>query len=292
MVVCLLLPSASVAGSTKTARLDVFPSHPRVGQAMTLQLRPYRTVGGKLQPAVLPAGTSWRVIASRAGVKRTVAVRVSRDPQNPYVWTGSFRVGVRGAWTLRIVGDLKDVLRVDVAPRNTAPSTWDTLDRPSRIPIIRPGTSCPTSTPDPKGDLTRLGNPGAVAWGTGPAYPLGFSSSVSTTRPILEYNDPVDRASGFYGSRWSGQKVLWFFDRSAYQGPILIRGRQLDGMNILRFGNYVVPVREMRVPAEQRVAPTYARIQLGTGGGCYAFQVDGTSFTSLIIFDAVPTAAS
>jgi hypothetical protein len=266
--------------------------HIRQVRQTTLQLRPYRTVGGKLQPALLPAGTNWRVIVSRTGAKKTIAVGVSRDPENPYVWTGSFRVGARGAWTLRIVGDRKDSLRVDVAPRSAARTMWDSLDRPFRIPTIRPGTSCPTSTPDPSGDLTRLGNPGAVAWGTGPAYPLGFSSSVSTTRPVLEYNDPLDRASGFFGSRWSGQKVLWFFDRSAYQGPILIRGRQLDGMNILRFGDQVVPEREMRVRTEQRVAPTYARIRLGTGGGCYAFQVDGTSFTSLIIFDTIPTAAS
>ncbi len=146
-----------------------FPSHPRVGQTTTLQLRPYRTVGGKLHPALLPAGTKWRVIVCRTGAKKAVAVGVSRDPENPYVWTGSFRVGARGAWTVRIVGDGKDSLRVDVAPRSAARTMWDSLDRPFRIPTIRPGTSCPTSTPDPSGDLTRLGTQERRRGATGPA---------------------------------------------------------------------------------------------------------------------------
>jgi hypothetical protein len=134
--------------------------------------------------------------------------------------------------------------------------------------------------PDPKGDLSRLGFVG-TAWGSGPAYPGGLTEG---GKPVLRYLNPIPADSGFYGSRWFGNKVLWMFDRSAYRGRVLIRGRQVDGMNELRFELGRLPPREMRLDS-LTARPSYTRV---LAPGCYAYQVDGKTFTSLIVFEAKP----
>ena len=101
---------------------------------------------------------------------------------------------------------------------------------------------------------------------------------------------PVQPDQLFYPSAWGGQKVLWFW-RPTYRGPLLIRGRQLDGPNGVRFGHAHVPVREMRARGEDTPSasgwydwPSTTRLH---APGCYAWQVDGTTFSRVIIFRAV-----
>ena len=90
--------------------------------------------------------------------------------------------------------------------------------------------------------------------------------------------------SEFAGGEWSGQKVLWVVD-PAYRGRILIRGRQLDGPNELRFEHGLVPPREMhligRGPHTGR--PSYTRLR---AEGCYGYQIDGAHFSRVIVFEA------
>jgi hypothetical protein len=155
---------------------------------------------------------------------------------------------------------------------------WKRLHRPLHIPSIRPGSPCPTSQPDPKGSLSRLGFVG-TAWGRGPAYPAGLGSA---TQPVLWFHYPPPPESGFYGSNWGGQKVNWVVD-PAYRGPILIRGRQLDGPNVLRFTAGEPPSTEMRIPARTRTNPSYTRLR---APACYAYQIDGTTFSRVIVFEA------
>jgi hypothetical protein len=101
------------------------------------------------------------------------------------------------------------------------------------------------------------------------------------------------RAGLFGGSAWGGQALKWVGARS-YHGPVLIRGRKLTGRDGLGFGAGKVPLAEMDVPGGPaggvslnpggwRLWSGYARLR---SPGCYGLQVDGTTFSEVIIFRA------
>jgi hypothetical protein len=111
---------------------------------------------------------------------------------------------------------------------------------------------------------------------------------------ILQYADSQSFGGG--ESHWGGQKVVWFINPN-YQGPVLIRGRQLDGADMIRFNGNTDPpnvpdqalLTELRLMGNMGGAPwpnggSYTRLQTP---GCYAYQVDGLTFSYLIIFKAV-----
>ena len=182
---------------------------------------------------------------------------------------------------------------------------WDALQqRPLQLLMLAPGASCPT-TP---GHLVRadLG----IGLGNGPVYPiLGETTSNMQqaqqlqTRGILHYV-----RAGSYGYGWGGMKVLWIIHPS-YQGLVLIRGHQIDGPHGLGFNggldDFVVPGQGNNdaaappLPTLRLVAPvprstdpwenwpSQTRLQ---APGCYAYQVDGSSFSTVIVFQAVPFA--
>ena len=163
----------------------------------------------------------------------------------------------------------------------TRQPTWRSLHRRLHIPHIAPGTPCPTSKPDPRGDLSRFQGLNGPAWGRGPAYP-GLPERDG--KPTLEFVYPPSAKSEFAGSRWSGQKVMWILN-PAYHGRILIRGRQLDGPNELRFERGLVPPREKRVVSGGLVVgfASFTRLR---ADGCYGYQIDGKSFSRVIVFEA------
>jgi hypothetical protein len=155
-----------------------------------------------------------------------------------------------------------------------ASSPWPKLHRPLHIPTLAPGAPCPVTPVT----LTKFGN----AQGRGPVWPvLAF--------PQLSFSYPVQPHQIYYPSDWSGNKVLWVARR--YWGPVLIRGAQVDGPNELRFGLNHVPGREMRLssvgghsPGGWQNRPSTTRLR---APGCYAWQVDGTTFSRVIVFRAV-----
>ncbi len=150
------------------------------------------------------------------------------------------------------------------------------LHRPLRLPTIRPGQPCPVTLsqhqPDP--DL-------GVVQGTGPAGPVGISA-----RGALQYEAPA-QSDALTDKSWGAVKVLWAVD-SAVNGPVLVRGRQLDGPNGLRFNDPAVAEMLLAVtkdafPGGWRDYPGYARLQ---APGCYAYQVDAPSGSTVIVFRA------
>jgi hypothetical protein len=154
--------------------------------------------------------------------------------------------------------------------------TWRSLHRPLHIPRIEPGAACPLSAPT----SVDLGQEGTrLLRGRGPAYP--------TLKPdgTLDFIYPPLQTQEFYGSEWSGQKVLWWVS-GRYHGPVLIRGRQLDGPNLLRFDRGdPLPPSEIRIPPGKGVRnrASYTRLR---AAGCYAYQIDGTTFSRIIVFEA------
>jgi hypothetical protein len=257
----------------------LFPQHPRAGRLATLQLRPYTTLAQSVQPAIVPASFRWRLRIS-SGRGRDYTPRLSRSAANPCLWQASFRFPATGLWRIEALADVAGPPLLVRVRRPGPAGSWERLERPLHTPSIPAVRSCPTSQADPRGDLSRFGFVG-TAWGSGPAYPGGLTEG---GKPVLRYLDPIPTESGFYGSKWFGNKVLWMFNRAAYRGPVLIRGRQVDGINELRFEFGRLPPAEMRVSSGSS-RPSFTRVR---APGCYAYQVDGTSFSSVIVFEAKP----
>jgi hypothetical protein len=180
-----------------------------------------------------------------------------------------------------------------VAPLSAAApqDVWKKLHRPLHLPVVEAGAPCPVSAMNVEFDFGKYGVQNGI--GRGPAYPIGFEQPGS----ILNIAFGTDRRSGFYGSKWGGQKVLWFVS-PAYRGPVLIRGRQLDGRKLVRFEGtgLWVPPAELRLSKRsaiagnpgvnddgQRYRPSFTRL---LSAGCYAYQVDGTTFSRTIVFQA------
>lgn len=192
-----------------------------------------------------------------------------------------------GCWTLALhwathMATLDVQVHAAGAPVKRSPLAA-TLDRPLHLPHIAPGARCPVSP------LHSLGGFVAPGLGHGPVYPVLGGTALSFTYP------PRDRF--FAGSAWGDNKVLWIAT-PRYRGPVLVRGRQLDGAHLVRFGQARDPAAAMRMnapsayslgePAGWREWPSITRL---AGGGCYGYQVDGTTFSSVIVFRGVVAAA-
>lgn len=166
---------------------------------------------------------------------------------------------------------------------------WNFLRRPFHAPSLAPGSLCPTSQRSGTLEFGIPGLDGMPAYGPGPAYPTSLGTGPT---PVLDYFDQLDPAS-VYGTAWGGQKALWIIrpgDRG-YNGYMLIRGRQLDGPNQLRFEDGVPAFT-----AAEALHPS-TELQIRYGGdhpaatrirapGCYAYQVDGVHFSYDIVFEA------
>jgi hypothetical protein len=142
--------------------------------------------------------------------------------------------------------------------------------RPLRLPVLNRGERCPVTrrhTVQPAF---------AEVLGDGPAYPTDSADS---------WRD------GRVEGGWYYAKVLWVAS-PAHPGPFLVRGRQLDGRRELRFGQGPQPDPELLLPAGGTARspdsdwfnwPSYVRLR---GGGCYAYQVDSSSRSQVIVFRA------
>ncbi len=182
-----------------------------------------------------------------------------------------------------------------------ATSVWKGLQqRPLHLPTLTPGMPCPTT----HGHLLATGE--GIAVGSGPVYAvLGQGSSTGTDerqhQGVLQYVDAHAYGSG--RSSWGGQKVLWVIAPS-YTGPVLVRGHQLGGSHEVRFNagldqlfseeyandiSAIPPLpalRLVRVNTDTRWTdwPSTTRLQ---APGCYAYQVDGLTFSEVIVFQAI-----
>ncbi len=151
-------------------------------------------------------------------------------------------------------------------------------DRPMRLPHLAAGASCPQAT------LSRPSPDFGYGLGDGPVYAIGGQGLRSAPSGVT--------------------KVLWAAN-PIYTGPIRIRGGQLDGPRNLLFdsssGNEWrgAPAKVLQTPngvfdldveldfqvsgtstgAPWRNWPSYTYVG---SPGCYAWQIDGVSFTELI----------
>ncbi len=158
-----------------------------------------------------------------------------------------------------------------------------TLRRPLHIPMLQPGEKCPASPAN--GTLGQRGNAdfgAAPAFGPGPAYvTLEGASGLA----VLTLAWPIAGANQPY-AEWAGTKALWTIPRFA--GPVLIRGRRIDGAGPLGFDLgpswtwTVLPELKLAGPMSSlHPAATFVK-----AAGCYAYQVDTARSSYLIVFEA------
>ena len=142
--------------------------------------------------------------------------------------------------------------------------------RPLQIPTLAPGAACPTT---PAHAIGPNYGPGL---GPGPIY------AILGAEPVLSYT--VNTA---FPAPWGGAKTLWAAPQGA-AGPVLVRGRQLDGPNVLRFGPDASPAADLAFdpPSGPWDHPSTTRVQ---APGCYAFQVDTPAGTTVLVFQARPS---
>lgn len=150
--------------------------------------------------------------------------------------------------------------------------------RPLRLPQLSPGEACPLApgrqvSPD-------LG----PALGKGPIYLVGYGAQATTS---------------YYGASedggWYYLKTLWAAP-PGFQGLFLLRGRQIDGRNELRFSEDTTATPALQAEFSSDNAGgtasgwlpwiNYVRVR---APGCYAVQVDGLHFSEVVGFQVVDT---
>jgi hypothetical protein len=151
------------------------------------------------------------------------------------------------------------------------------LQRPLSLTSLAPGASCPTTAPRQIVDWS------GPAIGSGSVYSIGYDASGN-----IRWSGSLADGGWFY------VKILWLVRPGT--GPILIRGRQLDGVNTLGFGSDPVPAPELVLEASDAVGVSgaspgwlsyvaYTRVR---ASGCYAYQVDSGTGSEEITFEASP----
>jgi hypothetical protein len=154
---------------------------------------------------------------------------------------------------------------------------WKSLHRPLHLPKLAAGAACPVSHVDPRIDWKRAHIFGGQGIGRGPVYP-GLPSAFFMAQRDTQFGGP-----------WFGSKVFWYV-RPSYRGPVLIRGRRLDGPQRMGFNGARVANPELRIkrgetvgfdgPRGSRGVPSGVRVLVP---GCYGMQIDGTSFSRIVV---------
>jgi len=153
-------------------------------------------------------------------------------------------------------------------------SDWARLRRPLHLPKVAPGAECPVSKGVKARTLSKdFGS--ALALGSGPVYPVVDVSS----RGVVGAR-PVAGRRGFFV-----YKVL-FIIAPKYTGPVLVRGRRLDGRGVLLFGfGRGKPTVEGRIRrgGDGRAWRGFPSSSYVKADGCYGYQMDGLGFSRVAV---------
>jgi hypothetical protein len=148
---------------------------------------------------------------------------------------------------------------------------WTSLRRQLHVPHLTASGGCPVADSAQVVDRQALN-------GREPAFLMG----VGYAPPGVIYMGAPD-ATG-----WRGQKTPWLVPL-AYDGPVLVRGVRVDRAGPMRFAKgYGEHLTELRYASgENNGTSAGHRFLAGTSlfraAGCYAFQIDGTSFSRVVV---------
>ena len=162
----------------------------------------------------------------------------------------------------------------EFGPYGTFPSDFA---RPVRLPSLTAGQPCPVSS----GEMVVTKGFGGMALGSGPTRPL-----------VVRGPDSVHPGQNVpftpWVSGWYSVKTLWFVDPS-YQGAVLVRGARVDGPGAMAVGE-APDLGELIIPPGPTLNQSSDGYREAPGGtyvkvsGCYAWQVDGIGFSTVIVF--------
>lgn len=264
--------------------LPAISPHPRVREAIERQtaVAPwvgFRVLRRQLRQGAGVVGTTLLIIIVTALAAALLRPSTAAPPP-----TGETMVG--GAMPLTQATVTQTPASVPSVPQmTTSPAVSPTADawtileqRPLAVPTLPAGSPCP------RAEGRRVSPAFSFAIGDGPAYATAFGPD------------------GVYSDRKGGDDFIgWLYQfwlaNPTYQGPLLIRGRQIDGPNTLQFaiqpgakagelrlGPGGVRSAEANDSSGWRFWKTYT---VAPAPGCYAYQVDGEGFSQTIVFQVV-----
>jgi hypothetical protein len=224
---------------------------------------------GRFRATTLPVTLDVRhVTDSFPGIPRThrVARRLFAVNGRSFSARAEFRKDALSS-ALKETNEVLRTLRV-LAPPGTNAATRARLMRPLHLPRALEGRCLPSST-------GRRAPYAGVTLGAGPAFPV-----LSGTDGIARLRDDLVKRG------WYLHKTLWAIS-PRYRGPLVVRGARIDAKGSVLFDT---PLRRiLRWPglyAEQsgwRYTPSTTALR---GPGCYALQIDGTTFSRVVVFEA------
>jgi hypothetical protein len=150
--------------------------------------------------------------------------------------------------------------------------------RALQLPALSPGETCPVGE-------ARTVNPAfGPALGVGPGYLVGLAiratpNFVHGERPPAPYQD------------WATAKTI-FIVEPPERGPVLLRGRRIDGVGTVAFEQAHASADLMLTdlpPSNGNDTHGWASDVFATlvkDPGCYAIQVDASGFSEVIVFQA------
>ncbi|HET9719266.1 MAG TPA: hypothetical protein VFP55_04235 [Solirubrobacteraceae bacterium] len=175
-------------------------------------------------------------------------------------------------------------IREEAAP---TPRDASLLSRPLHLPSLGPGGRCPVTS----GYIVNNSYFGGAALGRGPVQVLlGNAGDVRHGRVDLGTTE----ARG-----WFALETIWFAVPS-YNGPFVVRGGRLGRRGPIEVrpgGTGLIPGSgPLVVPAGPTINNQggYRTVPGSTwvkSPGCYAWQVDGKSFSEVIVVNALPHSA-
>lgn len=154
------------------------------------------------------------------------------------------------------------------------------------LPELAAGGECPiaerveiTPAPPPEGPVA---SSGTHRYGRAPVFPLALHFDNDQLSVLLPEEPWRNAPPGWYvaGVRWASEP--------GYRGPVLFRASRIDGPGRARVVVTSLAAPEygsdvMRVTEDWQFFPGIVAV---TAPGCYAFQLDGPSFTEVIVFRA------
>lgn len=153
------------------------------------------------------------------------------------------------------------------------------LNRPLHFPALRPGQDCPASPGSPVSTVDF----GGTALGSGPVRVV-IAGAGDLRHGVADLISPSSVPP------WLGLKTLWF-SVPAYQGPFIIRAKRLGQPGAVAMGEgptvaplVVPPGPTLNGTEDWREAPGGLWVR---APGCYGWQVDGLSFSEIVIVRAV-----
>jgi len=154
------------------------------------------------------------------------------------------------------------------------------LARSLVLPSVGAGQACPVTPAQTHSPVAQPAD--ALGPGRGPLYPISFYLGQEAT---LRLSGQTPGPDGLYA-----KKVVWASTTGEYEGPVVVRVGRIDGAGRGHVRLSYDPGASRGTAVVFVVGDTPAdwpSFTYVSGPGCYAYQLDGRTFTQVIVFRVV-----